>query len=118
MNKVLKRFLLIIICFFACCSVVYSEDAGFMSKIIYREIMLNDNAIKTLGIQTEKVVEQEIDETIKTTGQIEEIPKNHFDVNSPVQGVVVSVNVDLADVVHTGVSLVIIKSTEIATLHA
>ncbi|MBI3591617.1 MAG: efflux RND transporter periplasmic adaptor subunit [Candidatus Melainabacteria bacterium] len=97
---------------------VYAEDPGFRSKVVHREIVVDDAAIKTLGIKTETVVEKDIDEVVKTTGQIEGIPKNQFDINSSVQGVVKSVIVDLGDVVSTGQSLLVIKSTEIAKLQA
>ncbi len=97
---------------------VCSEDSGFRSKVVHRKITIDTDDIKTLGIKTEKVIEQDLNEIIETTGQIEEIPKNHFDVNSPVQGVIKSVLVDLGDIVKTGEPLIIIKSTEISKLQA
>ena len=114
-----KVFLSLLLCLSACLfSVSYAEDSGFRSKVVHRKVTIDTDDIKTLGIKTEKVAEQDLDEIIKTTGQIEEIPKNHFDVNSPVQGVIKSVLIDLGDVVKTGQPLIIIKSTDVSKLQA
>ncbi len=94
----------------------YGEDSGFRSKITFRKMMVDNSAIQALDIKVEKIAEQEIDQIVKSTGTIEEIPKNHFDVNCPVQGVVSSVLVDLGDIVRVDQPLAVIKSTEIAKL--
>ena len=108
--------LMVCICFLSVPCFGHGDDAGFEVK--HEEIIADENVVKTLGIQTQKIEENIAEETIKTTGQIEEIPKNHFDVNSPVQGMVVSVLVDLGDEVRIGQPLVTIQSTEIAKLES
>ncbi len=114
-----KLFLFLLLFFFAYLSLSsYAEDSGFRAKVVHRKLTIDTDDIKTLGIKTEKVTKQNLDETIKTTGQIEEIPKNHFDVNSSVQGVIKSVLVDLGDIVKTTQPLIIIQSTEVSKLQA
>ena len=116
-NKILGLFFMLhASCFLFHC--VHAEDPGFRSKVVHRNIVIDDAAVKTLGIKTEKIVEKDLEEFVKTTGQVEGIPKNQFDINSPVQGVVKSVLVDLGDVVSAGQPLLVIKSTEIAKLQA
>ena len=95
---------------------VYGSELGFTSKTIFRKVMADNSAVRALDIKVEKIIEQEVDQVVKSTGIIEEIPKNHFDVNCPVQGVVSSVPVDLGDIVQIDQPLAVIKSTEIAKL--
>lgn len=92
------------------------EEVGFEAN--FEKITLDEKAIKTLGIETKKIEENAVDEIIKTTGQIEEIPANHFDVNSPVQGKVIEVLVNLGDKVNAGQSLAVLQSPEIERLQA
>ncbi len=87
-------------------------------KAANEKISANEIAKEAFNIETKKVEEQIVDEAIRTTGQIEEIPTNHFDINSPVQGKVQSVLVTLGDFVGVGKPLVVIQSTEIARLQA
>lgn len=115
-KKQFFSFLLCALCFVILS--VYAEDIGYTSKVVFRKVMIDGSAIKALGIETKRVSEQTVRDVIKTSGQIEEIPKNHFDINSPVQGVVTSILVDLGDVVKVGQPLAVIKSTEIARLQA
>lgn len=82
------------------------------------EVNIDKGISKALGIKTQVVELKTIDETIVTTGQIEEIPKNHFDINTPVQGTVSSLLVDLGSKVGVGQSVASIQSTEIAKLQA
>ncbi|GEM_PF-2260130 len=82
------------------------------------EVSIDKSISMALGIRTQTVELKTVEETIVTTGQIEEIPKNHFDINTPVQGTLASLLVDLGSKVGTGQPVVIIQSTEIATLQA
>lgn len=82
------------------------------------EVNVDKMVSKAIGIKTEIVELKTIDETIVTTGQIEEIPKNHFDINTPVQGTVSSLLVDLGSKIGIGQSVAVIQSTEIAKLQA
>ena len=114
-----KLFLYLLLCFSAfLLPASHAEDSGFRAKVVHRKVTIDTDDIKTLGIKTESVIKKEIDGVIKTSGQIEEIPKNHFEVNSPVQGVIQSVLVDLGDIVKTGQPLIVIKSTEVSKLQA
>ena len=81
-----------------------------------KKISLAKSSIDTIGVKTEIVVEKIIDETIRTTGQIEEIPNKHFDINSPVQGIVVSVLTEIGSHVKAGQAVAVIQSTEISML--
>ena len=93
-----------------------SDYTSFESK--YKKITLDKKTIKSIGIKTKKIKEEIIDSIIKTTGQIEEIPNNHFDVNSQVTGKVKSILVQLGDKVSAGQNLATIQSTEVASLQA
>ena len=90
--------------------------AGFKAK--FEKINLDDKTIKAINLKTQKIEEKDIFETIKSTGQIEEIPNNHFDINSPVQGTVASVLVDLGSKVMVGTPVATIESPEISRLQA
>lgn len=83
-----------------------------------KEVNIDKTISKALGIKTQMVEVKTTYETIVTTGQIEEIPKNRFDINTPVQGTVSSLLVDLGSNIKTGQSVAVIQSTEIAMLQA
>ena len=94
----------------------HGDDVGFQIK---REALpVNDVANKALDIKTDIVQELVIDDVVHTTGEIQEVPENHFDVNSPVQGKVISVQAVLGDKVGFGQSLALIQSTDVARLQA
>lgn len=99
---------------------VFSEcgcgEAGFKAK--NEKIVADKITIRGLKIETQKVEEATIDDVIRTTGQVEEIPTNHFDINSSVQGRVTSVLVTLGDKVKVGQAVAIAQSTDIAKLQA
>ena len=94
----------------------HGDDEGFEAK--QERIEVNKVAIRALNIETSTIKEIEVDEKVRTTGQIEEIPTNHFDVNTPVQGKVSSILIKLGDLIRAGQGLVVIQSTEIAKLQA
>src|SRR3989338_8262243 len=97
-------------------SLAHGDDIGFKAK--FEKIPVEKVDVKGTGIETKKVKEAIVDDVIKTTGQIEELPSSHFDVNSPVQGKVISVLVDLGSMVSIGQSLTTIESTDIAKLQS
>ncbi len=82
------------------------------------EVSIEKSISKAIGIKTIIIESKTVDDVIVTSGQIEEIPKNHFDINTPVQGTISSILIDLGDKISTGQSLVSIQSTEIAKLQA
>jgi len=91
-------------------------DEKFVQKS--GEVKANKVIVRSLGIQTQIIKEQDVDEIIKTTGQIEPVLKNEFEINSPVQGIVRAVFVNLGDVVNQGQSILQIESPEISRLSA
>lgn len=116
MNKFLFLCLLLL---FALPSFSHGEDVSFESnESKNQKVTLDKIAVRTIGIETQKVEEKTIDDVVKTTGQIEEIPNNHFDINCPVVGKVSSILVDLGDKITEGQSLAIIQSTDIAKLQS
>lgn len=92
------------------------DDVGFQVK--QETLPVNEVANEALNIKTAIVEELVIDDVVKTTGEIEEIVENHFDVNSPVQGKVISISAVLGDQVRTGQTLAVIQSTDVAGLQA
>lgn len=111
-----KNFLVVLL--FCCLLPAFShgDDEGFEAK--QEKIKVNKVGMKVLNIETATIKEIEVDEKVRTTGQIEEIPTNHFDVNTPVQGRVSSILIQLGDKVRAGQGLAVIESTEIAKLQA
>jgi cobalt-zinc-cadmium efflux system membrane fusion protein len=113
----MKKIFLILL--FLCCflpAFSHGDDEGFEAK--QEKIKVNKVGMKVLNVETATIKEIEVDEKVRTTGQIEEIPTNHFDVNTPVQGRVSSILVKLGDRVRAGQGLAVIESTEIAKLQA
>ncbi|MBI2995082.1 MAG: efflux RND transporter periplasmic adaptor subunit [Candidatus Melainabacteria bacterium] len=94
----------------------HGDDIAFKAK--FKKIPTSNVDIKGTGIETKIIKEEIVDDIVRTTGQIEEIPNNKFDVNSPVQGKVISVLVDLGTMVQGGQGLATIQSTEIAKLQS
>src|SRR3989338_5296322 len=97
-------------------SLAHGDDIGFKAK--FEKIPVEKVDVKGTGIETKEVKEETVDDAVRTTGQIEELPSSHFDVNSPVQGRVISVLVDLGTMVNAGQSLAVIQSTDIAKLQS
>ncbi|OGI19714.1 MAG: hypothetical protein A3B68_04980 [Candidatus Melainabacteria bacterium RIFCSPHIGHO2_02_FULL_34_12] len=97
-------------------SLAHGDDIGFKAK--FEKIPVEKVDVKGTGIETKEVKEETVDDAVRTTGQIEELPSSHFDVNSPVQGKVISVLVDLGTMVNAGQSLAVIQSTDIAKLQS
>lgn len=87
-------------------------------QVFGQKITLDKSAVKILGIESQEIREELLNEVIKTTGQIEEIPSKHFDVNSPVQGKVASILAELGDFVKAGQPLAVIQSTSIANVQS
>lgn len=114
----MKKYILMLIVTLSLCevSVLAHGGAGFKAK--FEKITLEEKTIKAIDLKTQKIEEKDIFETIKSTGQIEEIPNNHFDINSPVQGTVASVLVDLGSKVRVGTPVATIESPEISRLQA
>lgn len=111
-----KTFLtLLLFCYFLP-AFSHGDDIGFKAK--FEKIPVEKVDIKGTGIETREVKEETVDDTVRTTGQIEELPSSHSDINSPVQGKVLSVLVDLGAMVSAGQPLAIIQSTEIAKLQS
>lgn len=116
----MKKIIWVFIFTFMISSPAYSHggDEAQDFKPKNKEISVDKTISKALGIKTQVVELKTTDETIVTTGQIEEIPKNHFDINTPVQGTVSSLLVDIGSKIGTGQSVATIQSTEIAKLQA
>lgn len=90
------------------------EHEAFVQK--HEEIKSDKVVIRTLGIQTKKIIEKDVDDVIKTTGQLEPVPNNEFEVNSPVQGRIRTIFVNLGDFVALGQPLLQIESSEVTRL--
>lgn len=120
MKKNIKKVIQILIFTLIISSPAYSHggDEAQDFKPKNEEVSVDKTVSKALGIKTQAVELKTIDETIVTTGQIEEIPKNHFDINTPVQGTVSSLLVDLGSKIGVGQSVAVIQSTEITKLQA
>ncbi|MBI3308815.1 MAG: efflux RND transporter periplasmic adaptor subunit [Candidatus Melainabacteria bacterium] len=120
MKKNIKIIIWVFILTFMISSPAYSHggDEAQDFKPKNKEVSVDKTISKALGIKTQVVELKTTDETIVTTGQIEEIPKNHFDINTPVQGTVSSLLVDIGSKIGTGQSVATIQSTEIAKLQA
>lgn len=114
-NKLIS---ILFLAFLALPSFAHGGDEAQDFKPKNKEVNVDKSVSKALGIKTQVVELKTVDETIITTGQIEEIPKNHFDINTPVQGTIASLLVDLGSKVGTGQPVVVIQSTEIAKLQA
>lgn len=112
----MKKYLLVMFFYFLVLPTFGLEEASFEPK--YKRVTLNKNALQTIKLKTEKVYEKLVDETISVTGQIEGIPANHFDINTPVQGTVSQVLIDLGDKVKVGQSVATVESPEISRLQA
>ncbi len=97
-------------------ALAHGDDVGFQIK--KETLTVNDVATQALDIKTDIVKELVINDTVRTTGEIEEVPENHFDVNSPVQGKVIAVYAVLGDKVGYGQALALIQSTDVARLQA
>lgn len=114
------RYVLLLLAFISTISISFAEcgcgEAGFSAK--NEKIAASKIAIRGFKIQTKEIKETSLDEAVRTTGQVEEIPDNHFDVNSPVQGKVVSILAMLGDTVRLGQPLATIQSTDIARLQS
>src|SRR3989338_145915 len=111
-----KTFLtLLLFCYFLP-AFSHGDDIGFKAK--FEKIPVEKVDVKGTGIATKEVKEETVDDVVRTTGQIEELPSSHFDVNSSVQGKVLSVLVDLGAIVQAGQALATIQSTEIAKLQS
>ena len=108
--------MLLAFCFCPCFAHGGEEAQDFKPK--NKEVSVDERVSKALDIKTQIVELKTIDETIVTTGQIEEIPKNHFDINTPVSGTISSLLVDLGSNVGVGQPVAIIQSTEIAKLQS
>ncbi len=112
-------FTFLLLCFlvlFPLTGLTHGEDVNFQTN--YKKVVLDESAIQTLGIETKAIEETVFEEKIQTTGQIEEIPNNHFEINTPVQGIVTNVLVDIGDNIKIDEPLVTIKSTEISRLQS
>lgn len=94
----------------------HGDDVDFKAK--FETIPIEKVDVKNAGIVTKIVKEKIVDDVIRATGQIEELPSSHFDINSPVQGKVVSVLADLGNVVSKGQPLASVQSTDIAKLQS
>ncbi len=94
----------------------YAHGDNYALEPNFKKVTSEESAIKTLGIKTQKVIEENIDEIIKTTGQIEAIPNNQFDITSSVEGKVKTIFVNLGDEVKPGQPLAEIQSATIAKL--
>lgn len=92
------------------------DDVGFQIK--KETLPASEIANTALDIKTDTVKELVIDDVIKTSGEIQEIPENHFNINSPVQGQVIAVYANLGDRIQIGQTLVKIQSADIARLTA
>lgn len=98
------------------CCYAHEDEATF--EPTFQSVTLTKGATVALGIKTTKIEEKIYSEIIKSTGQIEEIPDNRFDVNSPVQGKVISISANLGDYVAGGRVLATLQSTEVAKLES
>ena len=107
MKKILLA--LLFFCYFLP-ALSHGDDIGFKAK--FEKIPVEKVDVKGTGIETREIKEETVDDVVRTTGQIEELPSSHFDVNSPVQGKVLSVLVDLGAMVSGGQLRAVIQSIE------
>ncbi len=75
-------------------------------------IVLDENGIRNLRIETAVVEETGFEETIFALGRIEEIPENHGVLSSRIPGRVVALDVRVGDTVTAGQTLVRVESRQ------
>ena len=79
-------------------------------------IELEDETAELMGVETEKAVEAEIDETIAATGKVLVAPNAQAIVGAKVSGRVVRVSAEPGQAVRAGQTLVVVDSPEVAEL--
>lgn len=77
-----------------------------------RSIILDENVVKNLQIETATVEEKVFEESIFALGRIEEIPENHGVLSSRIPGRVVRVEARVGDTVVAGQTLVRVESRQ------
>ncbi len=75
-------------------------------------VILDDVAVKNLGIQLVEVAEVDFEETVFSIGRIEEIPSRHSVLSSRIPGRIVEVNAIEGDEVKAGDVLVTVESRQ------
>lgn len=75
-------------------------------------IVLDENGVKNLRIETAQVEETGFEETIFALGRIEEIPENHGVLSSRIPGRVVALDARVGDTVEKGQTLVRVESRQ------
>lgn len=84
------------------------EDSATPASVI----LLDDAAVKTLGIETEEATESDFEETAFALGEIVEIPNRHSVLSSRIPGRVTVIAVQEGDTVTAGQLLVTVESRQ------
>jgi cobalt-zinc-cadmium efflux system membrane fusion protein len=79
-------------------------------------IELEDETAELMGVETEKVAEAEIEETVATTGRVLVAPNAQAIVGAKVSGRVVRLSIEPGQTVGAGQTLVVVDSPEVAGL--
>lgn len=75
-------------------------------------VILNEIAVKNLGLETVEVLETDFEETIFAIGRIRAVPSNHAVVSSRIAGRVIALGVIEGDVVEEGQEIVRVESLQ------
>ncbi len=77
-----------------------------------KPIVLDENAVRNLRIETVEVEETDFEETVFALGRIEEIPDHHAVLSSRISGRVVGLEAQEGDTVKAGQTLVLVESRQ------
>ena len=86
--------------------------AGVRAEEAATVIALDEAAVKTLGIETEEVIESDFEETAFSLGEIVEIPNRHSVLSSRIPGRISAIAVQEGDTVTAGQPLVTVESRQ------
>lgn len=92
---------------FLCSQVVAQSDRAATTVII------DDNGIENLRLETAEVIEQDFETTVFAIGRIEEIPANRSVLSSRIAGRVIDLNAFVGDMVDEGQVLAKVESRQL-----
>ncbi|MDA1043635.1 MAG: efflux RND transporter periplasmic adaptor subunit [Verrucomicrobia bacterium] len=75
-------------------------------------VLLNDDAVRNLRLETEVVLERNFETTVFAIGRIEDIPSRLYSLSSRISGVAVEINAFVGDKVKKGQLLVKVESRQ------
>ncbi|MEX2578773.1 MAG: efflux RND transporter periplasmic adaptor subunit [Verrucomicrobiales bacterium] len=90
----------------------FAAEEGIDSERAANTVILDETAMKNLGIETETVEERDFESTVFAIGRIEEIPASRSVLSSRIAGRVVGLEAYVGDTVERGEVLVRIESRQ------